>query len=272
MKRLLALAAVAVALFATPAFAANCPGNPYTLQNGQLADANQVMANFNNLLNCSNNNLAKNGANSDITSLSGLTTPLSVSQGGTGNTTGRPSGVAGGVLAGTYPNPAYAPIAANTFVANATAGSAAPTAITGTVATTKLNNFVGDSGSGGTKGLVPAPASGDAAASKYLGAGGTWSVVPSPIKAWAQANGTTGVVSAGFNIASVTAGGSGSYTFNFTTPLATANYAVLCTANSGASFLSTTYDTLTVNSFHVVTGTPPATAANATGISCMALL
>jgi microcystin-dependent protein len=38
-----------------------------------------------------------------------------------------------------------------------------------------LNNFVGDSGSGGTKGLVPAPASGDGVANKYLDAKGGWS-------------------------------------------------------------------------------------------------
>jgi hypothetical protein len=35
-------------------------------------------------------------------------------------------------------------------------------------------NFVGDSGSGGRAGLVPAPAAGDAAAGKVLGAAGTW--------------------------------------------------------------------------------------------------
>lgn len=35
--------------------------------------------------------------------------------------------------------------------------------------------MVGDSGAGGTKGAVPAPAAGDAAAGKYLNAGGTWS-------------------------------------------------------------------------------------------------
>jgi hypothetical protein len=52
-----------------------------------VADATQVMANFNNILSCANNNLAKNGANSDITSLSGLLTPLSASQGGTGQST-----------------------------------------------------------------------------------------------------------------------------------------------------------------------------------------
>lgn len=36
-------------------------------------------------------------------------------------------------------------------------------------------NFVGDTGTGGTAGLVPAPAAGDAAAGKYLRADGTWS-------------------------------------------------------------------------------------------------
>lgn len=37
-----------------------------------------------------------------------------------------------------------------------------------------LTNFVGDTGSGGTAGLVPAPAVGDAAAGKVLKADGTW--------------------------------------------------------------------------------------------------
>lgn len=46
--------------------------------------------------------------------------------------------------------------------------------ISATTATALLNNMVGDSGAGGTKGLVPAPAAGDAAAGKVLGAGGTW--------------------------------------------------------------------------------------------------
>lgn len=40
--------------------------------------------------------------------------------------------------------------------------------------TADLSTMVGDSGSGGTKGLVPAPAAGDAAASKFLKADGTW--------------------------------------------------------------------------------------------------
>jgi len=46
-----------------------------------------------------------------------------------------------------------------------------------TQVTADLSAMVGDSGSGGTKGLVPAPAAGDAAASKFLKADGTWATV-----------------------------------------------------------------------------------------------
>jgi hypothetical protein len=87
---LIAVAALALTLavsLGTPAQAANCSSYPYTLTNGQVADATQVMANFNNILACGNSNLAHNAANSDITSLSGLLTPLSASQGGTGQAT-----------------------------------------------------------------------------------------------------------------------------------------------------------------------------------------
>lgn len=60
---------------------------PFTLVNGQTADATQVMANFNTIVSGVNSSAAANGANSDITSLSGLTTPLAVSEGGTGAAT-----------------------------------------------------------------------------------------------------------------------------------------------------------------------------------------
>jgi hypothetical protein len=43
--------------------------------------------------------------------------------------------------------------------------------------TLAINDFVGDSGSGGLRGTVPAPAAGDAAASKVLKADGTWGTV-----------------------------------------------------------------------------------------------
>lgn len=56
------------------------------------------------------------------------------------------------------------------------AGTGDPTDLTAAQATAVLNNFVGDSGAGGTKGLVPAPAAGDAAANKFLMADGVWTV------------------------------------------------------------------------------------------------
>ena len=69
------------------------------------------------------------------------------------------------------------------FVAAGSAGFVGATAAgnyshrTPTQVTAALDAMVGDSGSGGTKGLVPAPSAGDAAASKYLKADGTWATV-----------------------------------------------------------------------------------------------
>ena len=56
------------------------------------------------------------------------------------------------------------------------AGQAMITAANAAAQTALLSGFVGDSGSGGTKGLVPAPASGDA--TKYLKGDGTWATPP----------------------------------------------------------------------------------------------
>jgi hypothetical protein len=58
------------------------------------------------------------------------------------------------------------------------AGTGDPTDLTATQATAILNAVVGDSGAGGTKGLVPAPAAGDAAAGRFLDAAGAFSVPP----------------------------------------------------------------------------------------------
>jgi hypothetical protein len=58
------------------------------------------------------------------------------------------------------------------------AGTGDPTDLTGTQATVILDAMVGDSGSGGTKGLVPAPGAGDTAAGKFLKADGTFAVPP----------------------------------------------------------------------------------------------
>jgi hypothetical protein len=69
-------------------------------------------------------------------------------------------------------------MAASTFKMRVTGSTGAPEDGTATQATAALNAMVGDSGAGGTKGLVPAPASGDAAANKFLKADGTWATTP----------------------------------------------------------------------------------------------
>lgn len=85
--------AILLALFlASPASAQIVNTLPFQLQNGTTADATQVMADFNQIVNNANSNAAKNGANSDITSLSGLTTPLSPAQGGSSVYVGGTSG------------------------------------------------------------------------------------------------------------------------------------------------------------------------------------
>lgn len=120
----------------SPAQAANCSTYPFTLTNGQTADATQVMANFNSILSCGNSNLAHNGANSDITSLSGLLTPISIPQGGTGSTTGALSGDVGGTLsataiqAGAVVNADLAAMADQTIKGNVSGGSASPVDMT----------------------------------------------------------------------------------------------------------------------------------------------
>ena len=85
---------------------------------------------------------------------------------------------------------ATAGIVANgrTILASATtAGANMATAASATAQTALLSNFVGDSGSGGTKGLVPAPSTGDSG--KLLRGDGTWATVDAvglgaPIATW----------------------------------------------------------------------------------------
>lgn len=72
---------------------------PYTITDGTPIYAVPVQTNFNTIVSNVNANAAHSGANSDITSLSGLTTPITLAQGGTGNTNGT-ANVAGGVAGG----------------------------------------------------------------------------------------------------------------------------------------------------------------------------
>lgn len=62
------------------------------------------------------------------------------------------------------------------FLGNPTGSSAPPSAITGTVATSLLVPCIGDSGTGGVQGAVPAPTAGAAGLGAFLKADCTWSV------------------------------------------------------------------------------------------------
>lgn len=81
-----------------------------------------------------------------------------------------------------------AQVATARFLGRTTAGTGDVESLTTAQATGLLDAMVGDSGSGGTKGLVPAPGSGDAAAGKFLKADGTWA---------APAGGGSGTVNSG---------------------------------------------------------------------------
>lgn len=91
LSRLLVYLACASFLI-QPSYAQIIPSIPYNLTNGSVADATQVMGNFNTILADVNNNAATSGINTNITSITGLTTPLAPAYGGsnvyTGGTTG----------------------------------------------------------------------------------------------------------------------------------------------------------------------------------------
>ncbi|MEJ0041240.1 MAG: hypothetical protein WDM81_02965 [Rhizomicrobium sp.] len=60
MRKTLALVVLlfGATLFSTTSFAVTCPAVTYILSNNTTADANQVMQDFNDILNCANANLA----------------------------------------------------------------------------------------------------------------------------------------------------------------------------------------------------------------------
>lgn len=90
---------------------------------------------------------------------------------------------------------------------NAGGGSLDGAAIgSGTVARARLQVMTGDAGAGGASGAVPTPASGDAAANKFLKADATWSVTPNGL-AVLSANSILGGNAASFDLTSI----SGSY-------------------------------------------------------------
>jgi len=80
-----------------------------------------------------------------------------------------------GIASNGVTNSLLAQMNAHTYKGNNTGSTANAADVTSTQLTADLNAMVGDSGSGGTKGLVPAPASGSFAAGYYLDAGGNFS-------------------------------------------------------------------------------------------------
>ena len=89
------------------------------------------------------------------------------------NCTGLPTA---GIVDNAVTNAKLADVATATIKGRTTAGTGDPEDLTATQATALLNAMVGDSGAGGTKGLVPAPGAGDA--SKALFGDGIWKVIP----------------------------------------------------------------------------------------------
>jgi hypothetical protein len=104
---------------------------------------------------------------SDLGKLTALTGDVVASGGGSQSAT---------IQNGVVTNAKLANVITQTLKGRASSGTGAPEDLTAVQATAILNAVVGDSGSGGTKGLVPAPASGDAAAGKFLKADGTFAV------------------------------------------------------------------------------------------------
>jgi hypothetical protein len=115
---------------------------PYTLTNGTTADAGQVMANYAYIISQVNANAAKAGANSNITSIVGLTTPLAKGQGGSATYVGGTStGTANVQAVATGITPAgFTLSAGNTveFIAGYTNTGALTLAYNGTPATAVL--------------------------------------------------------------------------------------------------------------------------------------
>lgn len=102
MKKLLAV--LLFTLLSSPAWAGvNCT-LPFNFTPGSIADANQVMANYNALVVCMQN-AAIAGINNDITALVGLTTPIGPAVGGTTSYTGTAGGTANAItIASTVPS------------------------------------------------------------------------------------------------------------------------------------------------------------------------
>lgn len=191
------------------------------------------------------------------------------------------SGLANANLSGSaaISNANLASMAAHTIKGNNTGSPSTPLDLTGTQVTAELDVVVGDTGSGGTKGLVPAPAAGDAAAGKFLKADGTFAVPPNSggtvttVGTYdSQAPAANGLVISGSNIyaqsASVTVPGmvnglTQSFAGNktFTGSISTST---ISDTGGGLGISASNNQNITINTF--ATGQLKLAAANGVGI------
>jgi hypothetical protein len=219
---------------------------PFTLTNGETADATQVMANFNSIIADVNGGAAENGANASITQLTGITTPIPVSEGGTGENTLTAKAVllgngAGGVQAvapagtlgnllldnGTTWTGTQVLSGSYSFAVNAaippTAGIHSPAAKTVCIATNGADQLcVGPTGGGYMQGATGA----DKGVGSFNAQGMFQNGQPvgQGAKVWLEYQGSTGTIIASFNVAGVVKNATGDYTISFTTPFATGAY------------------------------------------------
>jgi hypothetical protein len=130
---------------------------------------------------------AATGSQTDLTmSQLNAMLPVFTGDGGSGGVKGDvpapASGDAANVLLGSgvwgkVANAALANVATNTVKGRSAAGTGAASDLSMATLTAMLNAFVGDGGSGGTKGLVPAPDPGAAAAGQVLKASGSFGAI-----------------------------------------------------------------------------------------------
>lgn len=120
--------------------------------------------------------LAAIAASGSASDLGTGTVPAARMPAHTGDVTSTSGSVALTIAGNAVTNDKLADMPAGTYKMRVTASTGDPEDATAAQATAGLDAMIGDSGAGGTKGLVPAPAAGDAAAGKFLRADGTWAV------------------------------------------------------------------------------------------------